>query len=298
MKTLDLNIAGYKIRLATTGSSPAISPEKRFKEFISANEELYDVKIMISVGPAFLPVSATCLFDAPYVEENNGIRSIVNPQFWSIWRSDTSLHILTVYPPSSKTKRSVLDFSFEKNIWNLTLDTDKESVDPLEYPLDGLIIYYLTVIKGDILIHASGINSEGKGYIFSGISGKGKSTMAGIWKENGTEVIHDDRLVIRNNGSLFVFHNTPVYDNEIPKESMLDRIFLIEHGKENRMERLYGARAISSVISNCIQHNWGETTIATLLASVTKLCNSVPVYRLYFKPDSSITGYLNNFHDA
>lgn len=295
MTALDLNIAGYRIRLETTGRSPDISPEKRFSNFISKVREPWDVKIIINAGHATLPVNAQRIFDAPYVEEKDGIMEIVRPQFWSVWRSETSMHILTFYPQSSGIRRSVLDFSFENRIWNLTVETGKESIDPLEYPLDGLIIYYLTVINGDILIHASGIKSEGKGSIFSGISGKGKTTMARLWRQKGTKVIHDDRLVIRRRDDSFTFHNTPVYDNEVPGESGLNYLFLIEHGKENSMERLSGAFAISSVMSNCIQHNWGEKTISKLLASVTGLCNTVPVYRLYFKPDKSILEYLDNF---
>ena len=77
--------------------------------------------------------------------------------------------------------------------------TEKE-IDPFEYPLDGLILYYLTVINGDIMIHASGVNNAGEGYLFSGVSGKGKSTMAKIWDNYGAKVIHDDRLVIRKTG--------------------------------------------------------------------------------------------------
>ena len=81
------------------------------------------------------------------------------------------------------------------------LTDDEKEIDPFEYPLDGLILYYLTVINGDIMIHASGVNNAGHGYLFSGVSGKGKSTMAKLWENSGAKVIHDDRLIIRNTGS-------------------------------------------------------------------------------------------------
>jgi len=47
------------------------------------------------------------------------------------------------------------------------------------------------------MIHASGVNNAGHGYIFSGVSGKGKSTMAKLWDNSGARVIHDDRLILR-----------------------------------------------------------------------------------------------------
>ena len=96
--------------------------------------------------------------------------------------------------------------------WDLWIETDRTKTDPLEYPLDGLILYYLTVINNDIMIHASGVNYAGKGFLFSGVSGKGKSTMAGIWDNRGAKVIHDDRLIIRKTGDGYRMFNTPVYE--------------------------------------------------------------------------------------
>ena len=71
-----------------------------------------------------------------------------------------------------------MKFSLTTREWDLWIDGSEKEIDPFEYPLDGLILYYLTVIHGDIMIHASGVNNAGHGYIFSGVSGKGKSTMA------------------------------------------------------------------------------------------------------------------------
>ena len=163
-----------------------------------------------------------------------------------------------------------------------------KEVDPLEYPLDGLILYYLTVIKGDILIHASGVNYNGTGYLFSGVSGKGKTTIARLWENNGAKVIHDDRLIIRKTESGFRMYNTPVYNNDEPQESTLNKLFIIDHGTSNRIVHVRGAVAVSLVMANCIQHNWDSEIITRLLGAVSIMCGTVPVVRLLFKPDRSI----------
>ena len=75
----------------------------------------------------------------------------------------------------------------------------------------------------------------GHGYIFSGVSGKGKSTMAKLWDKSGAKVIHDDRLILRNTGNGYKMFNTPVYNNDEPRESLLDKIFIIEHGSKNML---------------------------------------------------------------
>ena len=96
------------------------------------------------------------------------------------------------------------------------------------------------------MIHASGVNYSGKGYLFSGVSGKGKSTMAKLWDNHGAKVIHDDRLIIRNTGNGYRMYNTPVYNNDEPLDSPLNKIFIIEHGTENRLIPLKGGHCCKS----------------------------------------------------
>jgi len=158
----------------------------------------------------------------------------------------------------------------------------------MEYPLDGLILYYLTVIHGDIMIHASGVNNAGHGYIFSGISGKGKTTMATLWDKAGARIIHDDRLILRNSGNGYVMYNTPVYKNDEPAQSPVNGIFIIDHGLKNEMAPVRGATAISMVMANCIQHNWDSGIIKGLLGSVSAICAEIPVFKLRFKPDINV----------
>jgi hypothetical protein len=143
------------------------------------------------------------------------------------------------------------------------------------------------------MIHASGVNFNGRGYIFSGVSGRGKTTIARLWDNKGGKVIHDDRLIIRKNGGKFQLHNTPVYNDDEPRSSRLDGIYIIGHGVENIITPVKGAEAVSLVMANCIQQSWESHILRGLLESVTDLCGSVPVYRLSFRPDESVIDHLN-----
>ena len=82
--------------------------------------------------------------------------------------------------------------------------------------------------------------------------------------------------------------NTPVYNDDEPRESVLDKIFLIEHGVENMLVQLKGASAVTHVMANCIQHNWGSDIIARLLGSISIMCGTIPTSKLFFKPDKSV----------
>ena len=247
-----------------------------------------DLIIKVHMGAKVLPDEAKRVFHAPFVEEINGMRIQHNPEFWSIWKYNSDLFIKIVFPVPSVEKQAVLKFSLDSMRWDLWIEGNEKQVDPFEYPLDGLILYYLTVINKDIMIHASGINHKGKGFLFSGVSGKGKTTISGLWDNFGAKVIHDDRLILRNTVNGYIMHNTPVYNNDKPGEAALERIFIIEHGNDNKIVPVSGANAVSLVMANCIQHNWGSETVAPLLFSVSDLCSKVKVFKLSFIPDRTV----------
>jgi hypothetical protein len=291
MRNYNLNIAEYNIAFESNDIGPELVPSARFRRNICQETEA-DLLIHIHSGLHELPSEAERVFHAPFVEEVNGIQIRHKANFWSIWKHRTDLYIKTILPLFSLEKNAVLKFSITSREWDLWIDGDENAIDPFEYPLDGLILYYLTVMHGDIMIHASGVNNLGHGYIFSGVSGKGKTTMARLWDNTGAKVIHDDRIIIRNRGTGYMMYNTPVYDNDEPHNSPLNKIFIIDHGISNKIIPVKGASAVSLVMANCIQHNWGQEIIARLLGSVSIMCNTIPVVKLSFKPDRSVIDHI------
>jgi hypothetical protein len=292
MRNFNLNIAGYNIGFESSANGPELKPAARFLKSIDDNTGS-DILIRVHSEPFNLPEGAERVFRAPYVEEINGIQFNNETNFWSVWKYHSGLYIWTIFPLSSTEKNAVLKFSLTSMEWDLWIYGAQDETDPLEYPLDGLILYYLTVINGDIMIHASGVNYAGHGYIFSGVSGKGKSTMAKIWDDSGAKIIHDDRLILRNTGGVYRMFNTPIYNNDEPRESILNKIFIIEHGTENMLVPLKGANAVTQVMANCIQHNWGQDIIARLLGSISIMCGAVPTSKLFFKPDKSVIDLIS-----
>ena len=286
MRNFNLNIAGYNIGYEASANGPELKPSTRFLRNINQDIES-DILIKVHSEPFDLPKGAERVFRAPYIEEINGIQFNNETNFWSVWKYHSELYIWTIFPLSSSEKNAVLKFSLTSMEWDLWIYGARDETDPFEYPLDGLILYYLTVINGDIMIHASGVNYGGHGYLFSGVSGKGKSTIANLWEQSGARVIHDDRLILRNTGGIYKMFNTPVYNDDEPRESVLDKIFLIEHGVENMLVQLKGASAVTHVMANCIQHNWGSDIIARLLGSISIMCGTIPTSKLFFKPDKS-----------
>jgi hypothetical protein len=291
MRSYNLNIAGYRIGIFSADDGPELEPAERFRNSICDACDT-DIDIEVHSGSFEIPAGSIKVFHAPLVEENDTAQVIRNDTFWSVFRHGSELFIETSFPLSGTLAKGILKFSLSDRQWELWIENSGLPADPFEYPLDALVLYYLTAINGDIMIHASGVNHSGKGYVFSGVSGTGKTTMARLWNESGCSVIHDDRLIIRNRNGKYVMYNTPVYRNDIPAESEISRIFLISHGQNNDFIPVSGAMAVSLVLANCIQHNWNSELIGRLVGSVSMLCNSVSVSKLKFRPEKEIIDFI------
>ena len=290
MDNIFLNIADYVISVeADKGIN--IQPGERFANNLKQNATR-DILIRVKRTPFMVPGKAEKVFHAPLFEERDSSLTLKDENFWSVWKSGDDIFVRTILPYSDTMKGAVLRLTADSTAWDLYIDSPVDNIDPLSYPLDSLILYYLTAINGDIFVHASGVTDGHSGYIFSGVSGKGKSTMAKIWNENGWKVIHDDRLIIRKRDDGYYMYNTPVYNNDTPASSLVTAVYLIEHGNDNSSSKLTGAEAVAHFISNCIQHNWNPVFTANLLSSVSGLCSSLPLARLSFVPDKRIIDYI------
>ncbi|NJD54884.1 MAG: hypothetical protein FIA94_00585, partial [Nitrospirae bacterium] len=110
---------------------------------------------------------------------------------------------------------------------------------PLEYPLADLAVSgHININKIGIILHSACISYQGKGYLFAGVSGAGKSTISDIWQNDSeAEVLTDERVLIREfQGDLWAF-GTPWHGtSEIHKNkgAPINKIFFIKHGKQNR----------------------------------------------------------------
>jgi len=167
--------------------------------------------------------------------------------------------------------------------------------DPFIYPLGILVFIYLALFNNGLVIHASGVQDGEKGYLFTGLSGIGKSTMARLWQEKGAVIINDDRLAVMPDDNGFSIHNTPMpYYQDYPKSSRLNGIFLLKQSKENYCQPLKGASAMMRVMANCMQHFHTADLVQQHLSIVESIAFKIPVFELGFKPDTDIVDLIRN----
>lgn len=146
-----------------------------------------------------------------------------------------------------------------------------------------------------IICKACGIEKDGRGYLFMGRSGEGKSTMAKLWKGKAN-ILEDDRIIVRKRGRDFWIYGAP-WDRNLdilsPKGVKVEKIFFLKHGKENSLIPKKGEEALISFLIRCLPPPWMEE-IECMIEFCSKIVESISCYELQFLPDSSVVEFLES----
>ena len=154
-----------------------------------------------------------------------------------------------------------------------------------------MVLYALaTANQGTVLFHASAVNYEGRGYMFLGKSGTGKSTHAGLWVKHieGAVLMNDDNPVVRiSDGIATVYGSpwsgkTPCYRN---LSSPLGGIVLLSQAPFNKIQRLEGLEAYVALMSSISGKRWDKGIADGLYQTENYLASHVPMWHLECLPD-------------
>lgn len=145
--------------------------------------------------------------------------------------------------------------------------------------------------KMTLLMHASVVRKEGKGYLCLGVSGTGKSTHTSNWLKYvpGTDLMNDDNPVVRvcEDGVVRVFGSpwsgkTPCYRNvEAPVGAFLQ----LKQAPYNKIKRLSVVDSFMSLLSSCSVMKWDRRDYVGACDTVSAVLSSVPVYMMENLPN-------------
>ena len=141
-------------------------------------------------------------------------------------------------------------------------------------------------------LHASVVTRGGRGFLFLGKSGTGKSTHSRLWLEHidGVELLNDDNPVLRIvDGAVRVFGSpwsgkTPCYKAQsVP----VGAVVRLRQAPRNRIERLGTVQAYASVMASCSGFRPIRTLADAQHETLSAIAQQVPCYQLECLPDEA-----------
>jgi len=215
---------------------------------------------------------------------------------WSLFAEPTGYRFSFLSPLLGSTpyKEAWLDPEFRSGRVLLSrryFDT-AAPVYPLEYPLDELLMIH-RLSRGDgAEVHAVGLTDEsGRGHLFLGHSGAGKSTTARLWLNRpGVKILSDDRIILRASEGRIFMYGTPWHGDAgiaSPGFAPLSTVYLLDHGKSNERVPLSPASAAAELFARTFVTHHSEEGIRFTLDFLDRVTREIPCYLFRFVPDES-----------
>jgi hypothetical protein len=182
-----------------------------------------------------------------------------------------------------------------------------EMINPLEYPLDELLMIHLLSRGKGVEIHGCAIVDErGRAYLLPGQSGAGKSTIATLWMEymsatddaaryDRVTLLSDERVVVRTDRDPIIVFGTPWHGDArsaSPLSGTLAGVFFLTHAPANRITPMSGAMALAKLFSCSFLPFHGAAPIDHTASSLERIVNETPCYSFGFVPDQSAIAML------
>lgn len=288
-----INVAGFKVHVFTENPGLQIAVGPVYKNWEISKTLSSDLNLCVKYNKFKSFNLGRRIFSPTHIPEIKTCNNKFN--LWEIYQKGEYYFAKTFTKNKNKDDVMILKFNMAIQTWDIYISSVEKVFDPFQYPMGSLILFYLAKLNHAILVHGSGILFRDNGFIFSGISGSGKSTIANIFKESGGITINDDRLCLRIIRNKLVMYNTPVYNYDTERYAGVSKIFLIKHNDKNIISKLPECEAIARFMTFFIQHNYSKHMISKQINDTINITSSIPVYELGFVPTRSVIDYVMSF---
>ena len=175
---------------------------------------------------------------------------------------------------------------------SMRVDASRCDVSMLRF---GLWIAFgiVLTLNNAVAVHSSSIECGGRGVLFLGESGTGKSTHTRLWRENieGARLLNDDSPIVRVvNDDIRVYGSpwsgkTPCYMAENHPVAALCRL---SQAPENRIKRLHTIAAIAALLPSTPPQFAHDAELQdAILATLSIIIMRVPIYHLECLPNAA-----------
>jgi hypothetical protein len=168
----------------------------------------------------------------------------------------------------------------------------RQSCSP--YAIDCVLRIVHTLIlarQGGFLVHAASAIRDGKAFLFSGLSGAGKTTICRLAPPDAT-LLTDEISYIRREGNRYMAYGTP-FAGELARVgenqcAPLSALFLLEKGVRNRIEPVGPSEAMRRLLRNILFFADDPELVKLVFQSACEFASLVPIHRLVFVPDQRV----------
>jgi hypothetical protein len=178
--------------------------------------------------------------------------------------------------------------------WNPSTARGRIQQTSNPYSLDSVLRIVHTLLlarEGGFLLHASSAIRNGRAFLFSGVSGAGKTTMARLAPPDAALLTDEISYVTRRDGRYSAV-GTPFF-GELARvgenlQAPIEALYLLAKGPKNKIEPIVGTDAVRGLLGNILFFARDPEFVKLVFDSAFDFVRHIPVRRLTFVPDTSV----------
>jgi hypothetical protein len=214
-----------------------------------------------------------------------GAARLSHSENWELWLDEHERFIFLA-PRQSPPVRVVVEPGFTTGE---LLGDFSSSAGADVYPLEILEIRFFAnwlATFGDVILHASGVVVDGKGYAFIGPAGAGKSTLAAsLLANHAALVLGEDTIILRCLEDRFWIYGTPWHldpDMCSSHGAPLEKLFFLDKAAPQGVERLTPADGITRILQTAFIPYYLPKALSAILDRLGLLAERVPFHSLSY----------------
>ncbi len=179
--------------------------------------------------------------------------------------------------------------------WDPEARHERVRQEVFPYAIDAVlrILHSLVLAESGegFLLHSASAIRNGRAFLFSGVSGAGKTTISRLAPADAT-LLSDEISYVRRLGERYYAFGTPFAgDLGVAGENVmapLHTIYFLSKGDRNRISPVSPAAAVSTLLRNVLFFADDECLVGRVFQTACKFVSRVPVFELTFRPDVEV----------
>ena len=271
--TLGLRVADLGLWLDAGNSSVQLTVDPCHARFLSTSALGDDLVLRLRDGPP---------------RTTDGWKSVFyDAGTWQLWLDRAGRFVFAAPRGSPPRRQLVVDAAFAAGeiIGEFrSMAAQGQTVYPLQ-DMDVVLYANWLANYGDLILHASGMAIDGRGYAFAGPAGSGKSTLVTALVGAPATVLGEDTVILRHKDGRFWIYGTPWHlDPErcSPEGVPLEKLFFLERRGGHSAQPLPPADGVARLLQTAFVPYYRPDAVSRILGTLSHLAGQVPFYTLSF----------------